>query len=73
MRHEQEDEYRLAYEIKDEKAHIIVYEPIITPEERERRMKEIKDAVHDFWVDYYRQMARKEREKQRLQKENSTT
>ena len=52
MRHEQEDEYRLAYEIKDEKAHIIVYEPIITPEERERRMKEIKDAVHDFWVDY---------------------
>lgn len=58
----QKDEYRLAFEIRDEKAHVIVYEPIIDKDERDRRMKALKDAVHDFWVAYYRQQARKSRE-----------
>ena len=44
MKHNQEDEYRLAFEIHDEKAHIRVYEPIITEEERERRMNALKDC-----------------------------
>lgn len=64
---EPEDEYRFAFEIRDEKAHIIVYEPIITKEERERRMKELKDAIQDFWEDYYRRQARAEKEKARRQ------
>ena len=59
------DEYKLAFEIRDKKAHIIVYEPIITKEERDRRMNELKDAVRDFWVDHYRQQARKARETER--------
>ena len=62
---EQEDEYRLAYEIHDEKAHIIVYEPIITKEERDRRMKKLEDAVQAFWEDYYTRKAQAEREKAR--------
>lgn len=60
-----EDEYRLAFEIHDKKAHIIVYEPIITKEERERRMNELKKAVQDFWVNHYRQQARKAMEAER--------
>ena len=56
-----DDEYRLAYEIIDEKAHIYVYEPIITKEERDRRMEEIKKAFQLFWDDYYRQKAIRER------------
>lgn len=58
----QGDEYRLAYEIRDAKAHILVYEPIIAKEERDRRMKEVEDAFRDFWVDYYKQQARKAKE-----------
>ena len=61
----QEDEYRLAFEIRDKKAHIIVYEPIIAKEEKDRRMKDLKNAVHDFWEDYYRQQARKAKETER--------
>lgn len=60
-----EDEYRFAFEIRDEKAHVIVYEPIITKEERDRRMKELKDAVKDFWKSYYRDQARRARENTR--------
>ena len=59
---EPKDEYRLAFEIHDKKANIYVYEPIITEEEYERRMKEIKDTFHDFWVDYYRQQTLKEKQ-----------
>ena len=62
----QEDEYRLAYEIVDKKAHIYVYEPIITEEERERRMQEVKKEVRIFWEDYYRRQAIREREEARL-------
>lgn len=65
-----EDEYKHAFEIKDEKAHIIVYEPIITEEERAKRMQELKIAVQDFWKGYYRQQAIKEREKKK--KNNKT-
>ena len=62
----QEDEYRLAYEIVDKKAHIYVYEPIITEEERERRMQEVKKEVRIFWEDYYRRQAIRKREEARL-------
>lgn len=61
----QEEEYRLAYEIVDEKAHIYVYEPIITEEERDRRMQGLKEAVRIFWEDYYRREAIRNREEAR--------
>lgn len=38
----QEDEYELAYCQRDEKSIIRVYRPILTEEERERRMEKIK-------------------------------
>ena len=56
------DEYRLAFEIHDAKAHVIVYEPIISKEEQEKRMQELKDAVRVFWTNYYRREARAARE-----------
>ena len=58
---DKEDEYRLAFEIIDKKAHVHVYEPIITEEERDRRMQEMKQAFQDFWNDYYRRKAIRER------------
>ena len=61
----EDDEYRFAFEIRNEKAHIIVYEPIITKEEQEKRMKELKDAVKEFWESYYRQKAIEARDKMR--------
>lgn len=66
MAKDQEDEYRLAYEVVDEKAHVYVYEPIITKEERDRRMQEIKKAFQVFWEDYYRRQAVKARDEARL-------
>jgi hypothetical protein len=65
---EDKDEYRLAFEIVDEKAHIYVYEPIITEEERDRRMAELKKAVQVFWEDYYRREAIRKREEARKSK-----
>ena len=58
---EPKDEYRLAFEIHDEKAHVIVYEPIISEEEQEKRLNELKEAVRVFWTNYYRRKAREEK------------
>ena len=62
---QEEDEYRLAFEIVDKKAHIYVYEPIITEEEREKRVEELKKALQIFWEDYYRRKAIRKREEAR--------
>ena len=62
---EQKDEYRLAYEIVDKKAHIYVYEPIITEEERERRMQKLKKSCQILLEDYYRREAIRKREEAR--------
>lgn len=70
MKKKQEDEYRLAFEIRDKKAHIIVKEPIITKEERAKRMGELEYAVKDFWTSYYREQARAAREKKKGVKSN---
>ena len=68
MAKKQKDEFRLAYEIIDEKAHVRVFEPIITDEERERRMQKIKKAAEIFLEDYYRREAIRERDEARLSK-----
>jgi hypothetical protein len=59
---EPEDEYEFAFELRSEKAIVKVYRPILTEEEQERRMEEIKKATYDFWVAYYKKQALKERE-----------
>ena len=71
MKKKQKDEYRLSFEICDEKAHIKVYSPVITEEERNRRMKDLKEAVQNFWVEYYRQQERAAREKARKERGES--
>lgn len=71
MGKEQKDEYRFAYEIVDEKFHVRVFEPIITEEERERRMQKIKKATEIFLEDYYRREAIRERDKAKKQKNAS--
>ena len=70
MKRTKEDEYRLAFEIRDKKAHIIVYEPVISKEETEKRLDELKGAVHDFWESYYREQARAARKKMKGEKSN---
>ena len=65
---DKEDEYRFAFEIISEKARVRVYEPIITKEERDRRMAELKKATQDFWEDYYRRKAIRERDEARARR-----
>jgi hypothetical protein len=70
-KNEPKDEYRLAFEIHDEKAHVIVYEPIISEEETEKRLNELKEAVRVFWTNYYRRKAREEKRKAIEEKQNN--
>lgn len=43
-----QDEYILEREIKDEKFHIRVFRPVLTEEEKERRMKHLKRTTEKF-------------------------
>jgi len=70
-KNEPKDEYRLAFEIRDERAHVIVYEPIISEEEQEKRMNELKGAVRVFWTNYYRRKARAEKRQALEEKQNN--
>ena len=58
---EKEDEYRLAFELHTDKAHIVVYEPIITKDEQERRIQALRNATRGFMTDYYKNKERKSR------------
>lgn len=49
-----QDEYILEREIVDEKFHIRVFRPVLTEEERERRMKRIHDAAASLLKDAIR-------------------
>lgn len=66
VKKQEDDEYELVLELVDETAHVYVYEPIITKEERDRRIQEAKEAFQIFVKDYYRRKAIREREEARL-------
>ena len=53
-----EDEYRFAFELHTGKAHIVVYEPILTKEEQECRIQELRNATRSFMRSYYRNKER---------------
>lgn len=57
-----EDEYKLSFELHTDKAHIVVYEPVITKEEQERRIEQLRNATRSFMTSYYRNKERKETE-----------
>ena len=42
------------------KANITVIRPQLTPEEREKRMNDLKEAVRRFWINVERQKQSKE-------------
>lgn len=42
---QEQDQYILEEEITDEKFHIRIFRPVLTDEEREKRMKRIHDAA----------------------------
>lgn len=72
MNNQQEEEYRLAFEIKDAKAHVRVYAPIITPEERAKRIESLKAALDNYWRVYFEAQARKAREEARAKADLSS-
>ena len=49
-----EDDYIIDKEFHTDNAHIIIYRPIISKEENERRIEQLKHAMTSFMKEYYR-------------------
>lgn len=63
MKKKNDDTYYLFTPDPSYNFHSKIYRPILTDEERERRMAEIKNAAAELLVSYYSNLARIEKEK----------